>query len=136
PGVKQLGLRCRHEQVELLGLTVLQPELSVLEDLRARREPGGMPAARTESLASGDPVSARHYDCLSCRKRCVRDDAAWRVDPDQTSDVTRHARSIGREDRALINDPAGAGIGFPDLLKYLHIGRQVDFRATQGMRQR
>src|SRR4029434_9952722 len=129
PGVKQLGLRRRHEQVELLGLTVLEPELAVLEDLRARREPGGMPATGAESLAAGDPVSARHYDCLSCRKRCVRDDAAWRVDPDQTSDVTRHARSISREDRALIDDPAGAVIGFPDLLEHLHVCRQVHMRA-------
>ena len=136
PCVEQLGLRRRHEQVELLGLAVLQPELAILEDLRARREPGGMPATRAESLAAGDAVPARHHDCLSCRKRRVRDDAAWRIDPDQASDVMRHPCSIGREDRALIDDPAGAGVGFADLLEHLDVGRQIDLRAAQGARKR
>src|SRR4030095_5200195 len=85
-----------------------------------------------ESLAAGDAVPARHHDCLSCRKRRVRDDAARRIDPDQASDVTRHPCSIGRENRALIDDPAGASVGFADLLEHLDIGRQIDLRAAEG----
>src|SRR5262249_23969321 len=90
-----------------------------------------MPAARTEPLTAGDPVPARHHDCLSCGKRRVRDDAAWRIDPDQAGDVTRHPRSVGREDRALIDDPAGAGVGFADLLEHLDRVRQVDLLTAQ-----
>src|SRR5436309_15843326 len=117
PGVQQLGLGRRHEQVALLGLTVLEPELAVLKDLGARCQPCGMPASRAEPLTAGDPVPPRNDDRLCRRKGSVRDDAAWRVDPDQACDVTWQSRRIGREDRALIDDPTGAGVGFADLLK-------------------
>jgi hypothetical protein len=130
--VSSSSARRRHEQVELLGLTVLQPELAVLDNLCARGEPAGMPATRAESLAAGDPVPPRHHDCLSCRKRRVRDDAAWRVDPDQARDVMRHPRRVGCEDRTLIDDPAGAGVGFTDLLEHLRVGGQIDLGPAQG----
>src|SRR5262249_23966915 len=136
PGVEQFGLGRRHEQVELFRLAVLEPGLAVLKDLGASREPCGVSAARAESLPARNAVPAWYHDCLSCGKRRVRGAAAGRIDPDQASDVTRHPRRVGREDRALIDDPAGAGVGFPDLLEHLNIGRQIDLRAAQGTGKR
>ena len=91
-------------------------------------------ACRQPVLNPWRPVTRypRHHDCLSCRKRRVRDDAAWRVDPDQARDVMRHPRRVGCEDRTLIDDPAGAGVGFTDLLEHLHVGRQIDLGPAQG----
>ncbi len=136
PGIEQLGLGRRHEQVALFGLTIFKSGLAVLEDMGARRQPGGVPATRAEALAAADPIAARHHDRLGRWHRRVRDDAARRVDPDQASDVARHSRRVGREDRALIDDPAGAGVGFAELLEHLDVGRQVDLRAAQSARQR
>src|SRR5688572_624749 len=95
-----------------------------------------MPASRAEALTAGDTVPAGNGDRLRRRKGRVRDDAVWRVDPNQARDVTRHARRIGREDRALIDDPTGAGVGFADLLEHLDVGRQIDLYATEGARKR
>src|SRR5262249_60154655 len=122
PGVEQLGLGCRYEQVALFWLTVLKPELAVLKDLGAGCQPSGMPATRAESLAAGDPIPAWDHDRLCRRKGRVRHDAARRVDPDQASDVARHSRRVGCEARALIDNPAGAGVGFADFFEHLDVG--------------
>ena len=137
PCVEQLGLAppARTGRVAPVAPSC-SLRLAVLEDLRARREPGGMPATGAEPLAARNAVPARHHDCLSCRKRRVRDDAARRIDPDQASDVARHPGCVGRENRALIDDPAGARVGFTDFLEHLDVGRQIDLRAAQGARQR
>ena len=51
PGVEQLGLGDRHEQVARLRLPVLQPSgMAILDDLGVRGHPGGMPAAGAEAL--------------------------------------------------------------------------------------
>jgi len=34
-------------------------------------------------------------------------------------------RGVGGEDRALVDDPAGAGVGLANLLDHLDVGRQV-----------
>ena len=73
---------------------------------------------------------------LAARERRVRHDAARRVDPDHARDVARHPRRVGREDRALVDDPGGAGVRFPQLFDHLDVGRQVELRAAQGARER
>jgi hypothetical protein len=53
PGVEQLGLADRHEHVARLGRRHPPAHLTVLDDLRVRGHPRGVPAAGAEALAAG-----------------------------------------------------------------------------------
>ena len=52
PGVEQLGLGDRHEEVARLRQIALEPDLAVLDDLRVGRDPRGVAAAGAEALAA------------------------------------------------------------------------------------
>ncbi len=132
PGVEQLGLGHRHEHVARLRLALVEPHLAVLDDLRMRGDPRGIPAAGAEALAPGDPVAARYDDGLGVGLRRVGDHGARLVDPDRAGDVAGHPGRVGGEDRALVDHPAGAGVGLADLLDHLDVGRQVDLAAAHG----
>ena len=93
-----------------------------------------MPATRAEALAAGDPVTAGNHNSLGRCHRSIGDDAVRRVDPDRASDIARHLRGVGCEDRALIDEPAGARVRFAELFQHLHVGRQVDLGAADGTR--
>src|SRR5437016_9935232 len=137
PGVGKLGLGDGDEEVAPLRLSVrLQSEVAVLDDLRVRGHPRGMPATRAEALAAGDPVAARDDDRRGARGRTVSDDAARRVDPDRASDVARHSCRVGREDGALVDRPGGARVRLAELLDHLDVGRQVELGAAEGAWQR
>src|SRR5207247_139936 len=88
--------------------------------------------AGAEALATRDPVAARHHNRLGGWGGRVCDDAPRRVDPDRASHIARHPGRVGGKDRALIDRPAGAGVGLPELLDHLNVGRQVELRAAQG----
>jgi hypothetical protein len=48
--------------------------------------------------------------------------------------TSRHSSRVGREDRALIDDPAGARVSFAEFFQYLNVSRQVDLGAAYGAR--
>src|SRR2546425_286654 len=109
PGVGKLGFGDGDEEVAPLRLSVrLQSEVAVLDDLRVRGHPRGMPATRAEALAAGDPVAARDDDRRGARGRTVSDDAARRVDPDRASDVARRlglGGTHGSQEYTRVYDP-------------------------------
>ena len=139
PGVEQLRLGDRHEEVARLRQIALHPDLAVLDDLGVGRDPRGVAAAGAEPLAAGgtgDAIATRHHDRLRGRGRRVRHDGARHVDPDRARHRPRHPRRVGAEDGALIQAPAGARVGLADLLDHQDVGRQVDLAAADGARDR
>ena len=132
PGVEQLRLGDRHEHVARLGRLALHPHLAVVDDLRVGGHPGGVSAAGAEALPSGDAIAARHHHRLGGRGRRVGHHRARRIDPDLARHLARHARGVGRVDRALVHAPAGARVGLAELLDHLGVGRQVDLAAADG----
>ena len=136
PGVEDLGLGDRHEEVARLRLAVLESGRAVLEDLGVGGDPGRMPAAGAEALTTGHAIPARHDDRRRGGGRRVGHDGARRVDPDRPGDVTRHARRVRRVDRALVDAPAGAGVGLAQLLDHLDVARQVELGTADRPRHR
>ena len=133
PGVKPLGFTDRHEQVARLRLAIVQqPGMAILDDLGVRGHPGGMPAARAETLAARDSVPAWHHDRLSGRGRGVGHHAARRIDPDRARHLVWHPGRIGGKDAALVDHPGGAGVCFAEFLDHLNIRRQVESQGSPG----
>ena len=136
PGVEDLGLGDRHEEVARLRLAPLEPGRAVVEDLGVGGDPGRVTAAGAEALAARHAIPAGHHDGGRGGGRRVGDDGARRVDPDRPGDVARHARRVRRVDRALVDAPAGAGVGLAQLLDHLDVGRQVELGAADRARHR
>src|SRR5262249_61805403 len=87
PGVEQLGLGDRHEHVARLGRLAFHADLTVLEDLRVRRDLRRVPAAGAEALAArraGDAIAAGHHDRLARPRRPLAHYAAPALRADQS----------------------------------------------------
>ena len=128
PGIQHLHLGRRHEQKLLHALAVLRHP-------RPGGKPGCVPGTRAEAVAAGDPVPARLRHHLGRGHGGVGHNAMRCVGPDRPGHLPGHARPVGGEDRALVDDPRGAGIGLAQLLQHLDVGRQIDLDASQGPRQ-
>src|SRR5215212_6446669 len=76
PRVEKLDLRDRHEEIPRFRLSVLQPHVAILDDLRVHRDPGRVSATGAEALPARDAVASGGDDRPRRRTGAVRYHAA------------------------------------------------------------